>query len=99
VIQPSRPSYEQIAPPNSFIHAGDFNYDAKELAEYLKKVANDYNLYKEYFEWKKHYKSKFKAHDVEQARICELCYRLNTEKRVSYYESVSNFFNKDCRKV
>jgi hypothetical protein len=88
-----------VAPPNSFIHAGDFNNDPKELAKYLNRVANDLNLYTKFFEWKKLYKSQFIAHSVEQARLCELCYRLNTQERVGYYESVSQFFNRDCHRV
>lgn len=40
LFQPNRQFYEKIAPPNSFIHAQDFDFDAEKLAEYLHKVCN-----------------------------------------------------------
>ena len=87
-----------MAPPGSFIHASDFDYDKKKLAEYLNHVSTDFELYKKYFEWKKLYKSMFVAHSVEQIRMCELCFRMNRHEQVGYYTSVSGFFNVDCQR-
>ena len=98
-MRPSRKYYERNVPPDSFIHADDFGFDTKKLSEYLQKVASDINLYKKHFEWKKMYRPVFAAHDVEMGRLCELCYRLNTEKKVGYYTSVSKFFNQDCTRL
>ena len=44
VFQPNREFYEVFAPPDSFIHAQDFDFDAKKLAEYLHKVFIFFNL-------------------------------------------------------
>ncbi len=38
LLQPNREFYEKIAPPNSFIHAQDFDYDPERLGAYLTKV-------------------------------------------------------------
>ena len=96
VLQPAKHIYMRNAPPDSFIHAADFDYDVKKLGNYLFRVSSDINLYKKYFEWKKKYLPMYKAFDVEQARFCELCYRLNTMKEVGYYKSISGFFNGQC---
>ena len=52
VFGPTRADYERAAPPNSFIHVQDFD-TLRELAEYVKRVANDDTLYNSYFLWKK----------------------------------------------
>ena len=88
MLQPNKENYVKHAPPDSFIHAEDFEFDSMKLADFLKKVSSDIELYKKYFKWKKLYKPAFDAHTVEQARICELCYRLNTRKIVGYYSSL-----------
>lgn len=38
LLQPNREFYEKIAPPNSFIHAQDFDFDPERLGLYLQKV-------------------------------------------------------------
>ena len=44
--------YARIAPYNSYIHVEDFDGGPKELAEYLKKLEKNDDLYNEYFKWK-----------------------------------------------
>jgi glycoprotein 3-alpha-L-fucosyltransferase len=97
VFQPSRQSYERIAPPNSFIHAQDFNFNHELLAQYLVKVSNDLQLYFSYLEWKIRIKTYFKAEDVEKRRMCQLCKKLNTERSSIYYDSMSDWFKKQCK--
>ena len=97
VIQPSRKFYDRIAAPNSFLHFEDFNNDEIKLAAYLNKIANSFELYYEHVKWKQSYQSVYKDRVVEQQRICELCYRLNTEQKVDYYKNVSSFFNSVCK--
>ena len=97
VIQPSRKFYNRIAPSNSFLHFSDFNNDEIKLAAYLNKIANSFELYYEHVKWKQFYQPLYKGREVEQQRICELCYRLNTVKKVDYYRNVSSFFNSDCK--
>ena len=95
-MRPSKMYFERNMPPNSFIHASDFGFDIEKLNNYLQKVATNIDLYKKYFEWKKVYKPFYLEDDVDGIRMCELCYRLNTERKVQYYNSVSKFFNHDC---
>ena len=46
------PNYDYYLPPHSYINAADYN-SAKELAEYLKYVANNKTAYEKYL-WYKH---------------------------------------------
>ena len=96
---PSRESVEKTIPSQSFIHSSDFDNNGKLLANYLNYVGSSFNEYKKYFTWRKHYTPVYKGSDLEKLRICELCYRMNTLKNVRYYNSVSNFFEKDCNKI
>ncbi|XP_067669553.1 glycoprotein 3-alpha-L-fucosyltransferase A-like [Haliotis asinina] len=43
--------YEEVAPPHSYIHVENFK-SAKELAEYMKMLDKNDELYNEYFNWK-----------------------------------------------
>merc|ERR1719461_2808665 len=47
----SREDYEKRSPHKSFIHVDDFAGPA-DLAEYLKKLDGDDDLYNSYFQWK-----------------------------------------------
>ena len=46
-----RESYEKLAPPNSFIYAGDFK-SVKDLADYILKMDKRPDLYRKYLEWR-----------------------------------------------
>ena len=85
-----------MAPPGSFIHAQDFDYDPIKLGVYLNSVSKDFSLYKKYFQWKIEFENVFSGKKVEARRLCELCTLLNTERSSIYYESVSKWFNSDC---
>lgn len=53
VLGTSRKNYENLGiPGDSFIHVNDFE-NAKELADFIDKVAEDKNIYKKYFNWRK----------------------------------------------
>lgn len=102
VIQPNKEYYEKIAPSNSFIHASDFDYDVVKLTNYLERVSSDFYMYRKYLEWKKETRVLYKAEDVEKFRLCELCEKMNKFKNLvynSYYENVSEWFNKQCVRV
>ncbi|PIK51336.1 putative alpha-(1,3)-fucosyltransferase 5-like [Apostichopus japonicus] len=49
--RPPKMDYEQLVPPNSFIHADDFS-SMKDLAEHILRVSKDQALYDSYFKWK-----------------------------------------------
>ncbi|XP_071807583.1 4-galactosyl-N-acetylglucosaminide 3-alpha-L-fucosyltransferase FUT6-like isoform X2 [Asterias amurensis] len=52
VYGPTKESYLKVAPPNSFIHIGDFN-STEELAKYLKHLDQNPKEYLKYLEWQK----------------------------------------------
>ena len=43
--------YDRVAPPNSFVHVGEFQ-TLTDLANYLRRVDKDDNLYKKYHDWR-----------------------------------------------
>jgi hypothetical protein len=96
VFQPAKQFYESIAPSNSFIHAQDFNFDAKRLAMYLNEVSNNIELYVSYHKWRITHDVVFTGKKSEPRRMCELCTHLNTENSTIYYRSVSKWFNNNC---
>lgn len=96
VLQPEKKFYELNLPPNSFIHAQDFEYDPERLAVYLNQVSNNFDLYFSHLAWKNKYDIVYSAKQVERRRMCEFCTKLNTERSVIYYESVSQWFNNKC---
>jgi hypothetical protein len=102
VLQPAREYYEKVAPHNSFIHAGDFDYDMARLGAHLARVAADYALYSGYLAWKRKFRPLFKAVDVDKLRLCELCVKLNTREKQSepngQYENYAEWFNGQCKR-
>jgi len=98
VIQPSKAVYSLILPPDSFIHAEDFDFDPEKLAEHLKIVSTDFNVYLKYHAWKFDFDVVFSAQQAEKRRLCELCTKLNEETSSIYYKSIANWFNDGCRK-
>nr|XP_054757306.1 4-galactosyl-N-acetylglucosaminide 3-alpha-L-fucosyltransferase 9-like [Lytechinus pictus] len=52
VLGAPKKDYEQVAPPNSFVHIGDFE-DVKDLAEFLLKVDRDETLYRKFHDWRR----------------------------------------------
>ncbi|XP_054758525.2 alpha-(1,3)-fucosyltransferase 7-like [Lytechinus pictus] len=53
VLGTVKEDYEPVAPPNSFVHFGDFK-SIKAVADHLKKVDNNDTLYRQYHEWRRH---------------------------------------------
>lgn len=67
-----------VIPPNSFIDALQFK-NVQKLASFIKKVADDDNLYNSYFQWRDHY-------DIKIGRmkdtLCSLCRKVSLQKRL-----------------
>lgn len=81
--------YEKIAPPNSFIHADDFD-TPEDLAKYLKYLDNNQEEYLKYLEWKKSYELV-----CEEKWPCQLCAKLyKNEKKTRKYDDFPGFWNK-----
>ncbi|KAH9364483.1 hypothetical protein HPB48_017773 [Haemaphysalis longicornis] len=67
-------NYTAIAPPDSFIDALSFK-SPKHLAEYLKRVAGDFQLYAKYLRWKEtHTLANFPRFDA----LCRVCKKLHS---------------------
>lgn len=98
VLQPNKANYIKIAPPGSFIHAEDFDFDAERLATYLNKVSLDFNEYRKYHLWKHEFNVVYSGVNTEKRRMCELCTKLNSEKSVIYYRKIAGWFNEGCRR-
>jgi hypothetical protein len=98
VIQPAKKYYDLILPKDSFIHAQDFGFNSAELAKYLNLVSNDFDIYMRHHLWRLDYDVVYSGKQCEKRRLCEMCTRLNEEKDLIYYDSVSKWFNKGCFK-
>ena len=84
--------YSAYAPPFSYIDAADFK-SPKALADYLKLLDENDNLYQKYFDWKKDY-------EVVSSPVsgwCELCEKLNDpEQKPKVYKDMTDWwFHKD----
>ena len=75
-----------IAPPGSYINVRDFA-SMKELAEFLKRVASDAQLYSQYFQWHSYYD----LADLNRG-MCELCARLYQNRTTKVYEDVLQWY-------
>ncbi|KFD65659.1 hypothetical protein M514_05866, partial [Trichuris suis] len=85
VLGPPKWQYDQVLPPNSFIHVEDFA-SPKDLANYLKELANNDTAYRLFFDWKNSYTL------VDTSFWCRLCAMLN-EPRAKVYENLQNWWN------
>ncbi|CAF1277758.1 unnamed protein product [Adineta steineri] len=98
VFGPNKQSYLDLdIPPSAFIHVDDFK-SAKQLGEYLHKVANDYFLYREYFQWFNQYEIFYQTNDLEPIRMCELCMRLNMQNgnEHRFYTNIHRWHRTEC---
>ena len=84
-------NFSQYLPPHSYIDVKDFA-SPKDLAVHLKKVANDSDLYNQYFAWKRKY---IVIRENTQCRLCEFVNRKDLTPKV--YEDITKFWTtKDC---
>lgn len=98
VFGPEKQSYLDLGVPESaFIHTDDFQ-SVRELAKYLHDVANDYVLYRRYFQWINQYEIFFQTADLEAIRMCELCMRLNLQEKneARFYADIHQWHQTGC---
>jgi hypothetical protein len=98
VFQPSKEAYKRLVPEDSFIHAQDFNYNPKLLAQYLNRVSNEKELYLKHLKWKFKFKLHFEGEttDPTDFKICQLCTKLNQETKSIYYKSIASWHYHKC---
>ncbi|XP_037526125.1 alpha-(1,3)-fucosyltransferase C [Rhipicephalus sanguineus] len=82
--------YQAVAPPGSYIDALQFR-TPKDLADYLKKVAENFGLYKSFFEWK----GRYHVEPWVYYTFCELCTKLYSSSfsQRSVYPSIIQWWN------
>ncbi|XP_054613120.1 alpha-(1,3)-fucosyltransferase 7-like [Dunckerocampus dactyliophorus] len=86
VLGPPVQDYEAVAAPHSFIHVDEFA-SAKELGEYLQKLAGDVERYGEYQRWRREWK--VKRYDGWRQRLCEICTRYRSFPRHKVYADLA----------
>jgi len=98
VYGPDEGDYSKVAPPNSYIHINEFNKNMNTLANYLKKIHLNLNLYSKYHRWRKDYQVIIDGKALERIRMCELCERLSKlhYDDITYYRNIENFFHEKC---
>ena len=81
-------SSPSVAPPGGYIDARNFT-TVKELADFLKKVGSDPNLYGQYFHWHSGYRVRMRSY---QERLCNLCKLLHQNGSSKVYEDVIEWY-------
>ncbi|CAF2860805.1 unnamed protein product [Rotaria sp. Silwood2] len=98
VLGPSKQSYLDLGVPHTaFIHVDDFQ-TVDELANHLQQIANDYIIYRKYFQWLNQYEVFYDINDLEPIRMCELCMRLNMQEFQdhSFYTNIHEWHRNAC---
>jgi len=93
VLGADKKNYEQILPPNSFIHIDDFK-DLKQLADQLNNISTNFDTFSSYHQWRIDYrllvrKSSYFIDD----RFCDLCIKLHNDKTSKSYLNFSKWLN------
>jgi len=84
-----------VAPPGCCIIASNFK-GAKELAEYMMKVANNSTLYYSYFKWHSRYTVK---EDLPTDAFCRACHKLYTDSQTKVCHDLYSWYGvgENCR--
>ena len=92
-------NYTQLLPPHSFIDVRDFK-SPRHLAEYLKMLSKNDKLYREYLQWKTHYKI-VSTHFQLTCQICAFMnkdYKLKLEQKREHPTFIDLDYLSDERK-
>ena len=90
IVRGQRAKYEKFAPPNSYIHTDSFS-SPKELAQYLKRIAEDPTSFYRYHKWRLFYDAKYQKITANRFWMCDLCKQVHTSptKTVDVYKHFS----------
>ncbi|XDV33968.1 hypothetical protein PO909_004195 [Leuciscus waleckii] len=89
VIGPPRENYEQFIPSESFIHVDDFP-SPKELADHLKLMDQNEDLYRQYFTWREHFVSKGASFGL--AHACRICDHIRRNKDYRVVKDINSWY-------
>ncbi|XP_076862425.1 4-galactosyl-N-acetylglucosaminide 3-alpha-L-fucosyltransferase 9-like [Brachyhypopomus gauderio] len=89
VIGPPRVNYEEYIPGDSFIHIDDFG-SPQELAEHLKLLDQNQEMYEQYFAWRKYFTVKESPFGLEHA--CRICEYLNKNHNFRVFTNINQWY-------
>uniref|UniRef100_A0A3B1JT88 Fucosyltransferase n=1 Tax=Astyanax mexicanus TaxID=7994 RepID=A0A3B1JT88_ASTMX len=89
VLGPSRENYEEFIPADSFIHVDDFK-TPKELAEHLKLLDQNQEMYEQYFAWRKHFVARRSDFGLEHA--CRICDHIKRNKGYRVFKNLNKWY-------
>ncbi|XP_051526639.1 4-galactosyl-N-acetylglucosaminide 3-alpha-L-fucosyltransferase 9-like [Myxocyprinus asiaticus] len=89
VLGPPRENYEQFIPSEAFIHVDDFP-SPKELADHLKFLDQNEDIYRQYFTWREHFVSKRSAFGLEHA--CRACEHIRRNKNYRVVKDLNSWY-------
>lgn len=89
VIGPPRENYEQFIPSEAFIHVDDFP-SPKELADHLRLMDQNEDLYMQYFTWREHFVSKITSFGFEH--VCWTCDYIRKNKHYKVVRDLNSWY-------
>ncbi|KAL7858836.1 hypothetical protein AOLI_G00189380 [Acnodon oligacanthus] len=89
VLGPSRENYEEFIPKDSFIHVDDFK-TPQELAEHLKRLDQNQEMYEQYFSWRKHFVARSSYFGLEHA--CRICGHVKRNKGYRVFKNLDKWY-------
>lgn len=89
VLGPPRENYEQFIPSEAFIHVDDFP-SPKELADHLKLLDQNEDLYRKYFTWREHFVSKRAKFGLDHA--CRICEHIRKNKHYKVVKDLNSWY-------
>ncbi len=89
VLGPPRENYELFIPSKAFIHVDDFP-SPKELANHLKVLDQNEDLYRQYITWREHFVSKSTSFGLEHA--CRICDHIRRNKHYKVVKDLNSWF-------
>ncbi|KAL6473359.1 hypothetical protein MHYP_G00169200 [Metynnis hypsauchen] len=89
VLGTSRENYEEFVPRDSFIHVDDFQ-TPQELAEHLKLLDQNQEMYEKYFAWRKDYVPR--TSDFGQEHACHICDHVKKNKNYRVFKNVNKWY-------
>jgi len=79
IVMGARPEdYKRVAPHHSYIHVEDFPGGPKDLAQYLKELEGNKDLYNQYFKWKG------TGEMINTKFLCRVCALLNEPNIIAF---------------
>lgn len=94
VLGSTEENYKDLLPPNSFLHLKHFD-QLDQLADELKRINDDRNVFKSYHQWRDNYRLiVWPSNYFIDDRFCDLCIKLYNDKKEKIYSNFSNWLNK-----